>query len=1113
MKKLLKRSIVCTLMSFLLCSFTTLQAVNTTTTVTWPFGAGTAGQVATYTAGTENYFSVNWVDKGSNLTYKDKSTNYSINYTRFQPLTTGVADANNVVAFSIRPATGMSFAPTSISFDCMRYGTDGGSIDVAWKSADGTVTPIATALKPARDNSGAGTHATYTITSAPASSGDCMLYVYIYGLGNTKQMGLANIVVNGNLSGEPIAVTKYAFSTSVSPATGGTVASFPVGASLDAGTSVTVTATRSFGHQFKEWRDASTDAVVSSANPYTFTLNSDASLKAVFDTVYNYSLTLNTSGGAPAYMVAASPAATVVNGQNMYETGTTVTLTASNNPLLTFTNWSTGETNAVKTVSMTQNQALTAAFSAVDYIVGWDLYRAGGSSRPADFYSTSDNQVSALILRKADGTVNSWLDKSMIAAGGYSGRGAAVNWKPLADQYYYQISFNATDFTNIKVAAGMLYNYNAYSVQKCEYSLDGTNFTLLGTYTMSAGQTWYDNTFSLPADANHAAKVYVRWIPDYTSTVVGTTAVANDGTSISNIYVTATAAIYNDGTAPALSSSVPAASATNASTTGKVVLTFDEKVKLTSTSVVASLGSKQLTPAVSGTTVTFPYSGLDYNTAFTFTLPANSVSDLAGNVLTTPLTVSFTTMNRPTVTKKAFDFVVGVDGDFKAAITAATAASSSGERFRIFFPNGQYNIGASTGNTNQMTTVTLPNVSYVGQSSDGVVLYNKNTTEGISITATMNFTNTANNLYLQDLTLKNGDYRSGVASIGRCAALQDYGTKNIYKNVNVLSNQDTYYSGSGRNYFEGGSLHGTVDFLCGGGDIFFNECLLYLEDRGGNCITAPATASNWGYVFSGCTIDGFASTNGNYNLGRPWQNSPKSIYINTKMNVLPSAAGWTEMGVVPGLFAEYGSVTSTGTAVDVSMRKTSFTYSGVTTSVNPWLTAAQAATYTIDNVLGGTDAWQPRLYTDQAAVPVISISGSTINWADNNYVLCWAVFKDNVFVKFVTTNSYTIPAISSSVYTVRAANEMGGLSLASNGVSNGPNDVRSPKSNVFATLNDKNLVVNNVETGASVSVYSFTGLLLHKQIATSNTLTIPIASSCIVKVNSASGSVSLKVIK
>jgi len=1032
MRKLLNRGILGVLLSFVLCVALSAQTVNSPSTVTWSFGLGTTGQTATYTTGTEGYFSTNWVALGSNQNYKDKATTNAIVYTRFFPtVQNNSVTANDFVSFNIRPKTGLTFKPTSISFNCIRYGTDGGLIDVSWKSTDGTMTTIATGLKPVRDNAGVTitpvlTTCDLSALTIPASSGECGLYISIYSLGNTKTAGLANIVVNGIVEGTPINVVTHTIATSVFPVGAGSIASNPIGNILDEGTQITFTASRNFGFKFKEWRDATTDALLSSTNPYSLTLSSDVAVKAVYDSIKTYSLAVN-GQGAPSYMVAVSPAGTIVGGQTMYETGTTVTLTASNNQVLTFTNWLTGETNPTLVVPMTQNQNITAVYSAADYIVGWDFYRSGGSSRPADLFTSSDNQTATLILRKADGTINSWLDKSIAAVGGT--RGSGINWKPLADQYYFQIGFNAKDYTDINVSAGLQYSYNAYSVQKCEYSIDGTNFTTLGTYTMSAGSTWYDQTFTLPADANHATLVYIRWIPDYTSALVGTTALANDGTTISNIYVTAKTVVVPDGVAPVLSSSIPAVNSTTASATGKVVLTFDEKVQV-AVGTVASLGGKTITPVVSGKTITFPYSGLDYNTAYTFSLPANSVSDLGGTALVTAISINFTTMTRPTVTKKAFDFVVGVDGDLKAALQAATAVTASGERFRIFFPNGQYNIGANTGDTNQKTNITLPNISFIGQSSDNVVLYNQNTTEGIGTTATVNFTSTANNLYLQDLTLKNKDYRSGVASMGRCVALQDQGTKNIYKNVNVLSNQDTYYSGSGRLYFEGGSLHGTVDFLCGGGDVFFNECLLYLEDRGGNCITAPSTASNWGYVFSGCTIDGFASTNGNYNLGRPWQNSPKSIYINTKMNVLASAAGWTEMGVVPGLFAEYNSTTSLGAVIDLSTRKKSFTYSGVTTPVNPILTADQAATYTIENVLGGTDTWQPKLYTDQANVPAISASGATLSWADNSYVLCWAVFKDGVFVKFVTTNSYAIS--TPGTYTVRAANEMGGLSAVSN---------------------------------------------------------------------------------
>ncbi len=909
-------------------------------------------------------------------------TSSAITYTGFHASWAAVA---NVTSYTLRVLLNGSAVQTIT-------GINGTSYDITGLTPGGNYTFAVTAI---------GDAVNYNSSNESSQSGSIQLpYIYLYTSKNNASAG------------------------TVSPSSG----------TYSPNASVQLTATKNFGYAFVNWVDSVSGSALSTANPYTVTMDGTKHIKAIFNTLNTYKLTVDLVGGAKSYMVSAAPAATVVNGNNMYEDGTVVTLTASNNSILTFSNWSDNSTNSTLTLTMNQDQTTTATYSAVDYIVGWDFYASGNTSRPADFYSTSDNSTSTLITRNAAGTSSSWLDKS-VSSGSYYGRGAAVNWKNGADlyQYYYQTSFVATDFTDIKVAAGMLYNYNARSIQKCEYSLDGSTFIPVDTYTMSVAQTWYDKTINLPAECNHASRVYVRWIPDNTSAIVGATP-ANDGTAISAIYITGTQAAYNDGLAPTLSSSVPANSGTGASATGKVVLNFSKNVQVAG-GTTATLGSKILTPAVSGKSISFSYSGLNYNTSYTFTLAAGTVSDIFGNTLSNPVTFSFTTMNRPTVTKKSFDFVVGVDGNFSAAIAAATAASSSGNRFRIFFPDGQYNIGTATGNSNQMTTITLPNVSFVGQSSDGTVLYNQNTTEGISSTATMYFTNTANNLYIQDLSLKNNDYRSGSASLGRCVALWDQGTKNIYKNVNVLSNQDTYYSGTGRTYFEGGSIHGTVDFICGGGDVFFNESLIYLESRTGNCITAPSTTTSYGYVFSGCTIDGFANTNGNFNLGRPWQNSPRTVYINTTMNVLPTAAGWTEMGVVPALFAEYNSANSLGTSVDVSMRKSSYTYNSVTTPVSPQvLTTEQAATYTIDNVLGGNDAWQPQQSTDQVAAPIIRGVIRAINWDDNDYVLCWGIFKDGNFVQFVTSNSYTIPndVTIGSVYTVRAANEMGGLSTVSN---------------------------------------------------------------------------------
>jgi pectin methylesterase-like acyl-CoA thioesterase len=397
---------------------------------------------------------------------------------------------------------------------------------------------------------------------------------------------------------------------------------------------------------------------------------------------------------------------------------------------------------------------------------------------------------------------------------------------------------------------------------------------------------------------------------------------------------------------------------------------------------------------------------------------------LAGMTVVTPAYAA--------VTKKAFDFVVGVNGDFKTAMAAASSAASSGKRFYIFFPNGEYNIGALTGNSNQMTTFTTSNISFIGQSADSTVIYNKSLNEGISITATLYFSN-ANNLYLQDLTILNkanyGD-PSTYSTTGRHVAVMEQGNNIIYNRVKLLSTQDTYYTKGNRTYWENGEIHGTTDFICGGGDILFNKCLIYTDKN--STITAPATSTSWGYVFLNCTIDGSVTT---YKLGRSWNNAPKCVYINTIMKKLPAAAGWGDpMNVVPSLFAEYNSKNASGAAVDLSGRRTTYTLNGTTVTINPVLTADQAAKYTVANVMTGSDNWQPDNIARLISAPIVQRESATLKWNDDNDALCWVVFKNNKYFKCVTSTSCDISADAQAEYIVRAANAMGGLSAVSNSV-------------------------------------------------------------------------------
>lgn len=342
--------------------------------------------------------------------------------------------------------------------------------------------------------------------------------------------------------------------------------------------------------------------------------------------------------------------------------------------------------------------------------------------------------------------------------------------------------------------------------------------------------------------------------------------------------------------------------------------------------------------------------------------------------------------------------------------------------------------------------------------------------------------NKANNLYLQDISILNkANYRNGsnLSNTGRHVAIKEQGENIIYKNVKLLSTQDTYYTLGTRTYWEDGEIHGTVDFICGQGDVFFNRCLLFLE-RDKSCIAAPATKTTWGYVFMNCIIDG---TGSNHLLGRSWSNSPKCVYINTTMKKLPTASAWGDpMNVVPALFAEYNSQTSAGSSVDLAGRRKTYTVGGTTVTLNPVLSASQASQYTVANVLKGNDNWQPDLFARQVSAPVIRIEGTMLKWNDNDSALCWVVFRNKKFFKSVTTNSCEIQIDASSQYFVRTANAMGGLGPASNLVDGVATSVRPNQH----SLNDSHLfhwdqtrkalsLQGFTEKNCSINIYSLDG--------------------------------------
>lgn len=1070
---------------------------NEAATVVWPFTDST--NPAVYTATPAEAFSTVNADLGDlelrgtgTGQAKDENGN-AVTFIKLRPSGTTTA-----AKWEVKPAAGLSFTPTKVSMYIQRFGTDAeNGVTVTALLADGTSVELGNYTAPRNNKSQAddkfGASANYTnkveveLTAeqqTQLTSADGFAITATVGVGASKEGGFSDVQIHGLINGTAANVAKYTLATVASPAEGGTVSAYPAADEYEEGTEVTLTATEKFGYDFVNWTDAAGNEV-STDSKFKYTVNANETLTANFKQVNTYELAIIVDGGANDYMVELTPAPTVVDGKNMYEEGTKVALVASSNAILAFSSWSNGQTSSEIEVDMTENIALTASYSAKDYIVGWDFIKRGNNGRVADFYSTSDNEAASLIMTNADGKTAGWLDKSKEAAGGYeSFIGAAVNWNNIADKYYYQTKINASEFTNIKVQAEMMYNYNAYQKQTIEFSIDGTNWTKVGEATMEAVKTATPISAELTADANNAAELYIRFIPDYTSTIDGTTS-NNDGTTITNIFILGEKKLVDDGKAPTLLSTVPATGATSASANGRVVMNFDEKVKLTA-AAKATLNGEELVLSATGKTVAAEYKNLSYATEYTFQLVAGSVSDLTDNVLNEAVNVTFTTMTKPTVDKALYDFIVPDDGNFKDALNAAAARTDKSKRFRIFVKQGNHIIPA---NQNSMVTGTdgksypdpktsfgTPNTSIIGEDMALTTVANTmpndlasnpdagaggqaNPLEGIRTSGLLYMTSGATNTYFQDITLKTNT----PDATGRNVILVDGGNKTICKDVTLWAYQDTYVSDRSQSlyYFEGGVIRGRTDFICGSGDVFFNDVDIVMCEQGGY-IVAPRDNVKYGYVFKDCTLKGEQdNVNGNYFLGRPWTEAAETYYIDCTMEAIPTAAGWTNMSAGGCTrFAEYNSVSASGTTVDLSGRVKEL---GNTNphSFNPVLSAEEAAE--IGNMSNMFGDWDPRQATEQAPTPTnvtLYKGDNTLKWDNNDYALLWAVCKDGKAVAFTTEPTYTVDD-ATAIWSVRAANEMGGLGEA-----------------VTATVSETTGIenVNNANGVVSTSYYNLNGV-------------------------------------
>lgn len=369
--------------------------------------------------------------------------------------------------------------------------------------------------------------------------------------------------------------------------------------------------------------------------------------------------------------------------------------------------------------------------------------------------------------------------------------------------------------------------------------------------------------------------------------------------------------------------------------------------------------------------------------------------------------------------------------DLLAAIKYANAKSSASNPVKIFLKNATYDIG-----TNIKTEVKGAYVSLIGESRNGVLIVNHPVAAGMNNTETLYTTGT--DIYLQDIQIRcDVSYSNSVAS-GVGVAIQVRGDKSIFKNVDLQGNQDTYLSSgnaSQRGYFVDGRIEGTVDYICGGGNIWFENTLLYNNKRSnGDVIAAPSTSGDtaYGYVFYNCTVDGDASTQANkWNFARGWKDCAAATWINTKCLINPSAQGYTNM--TSGLavrFHEYNTTNANGVAI------TGHNLNGLGySSSSDAIYLSSIGKYTYDNVVKGSDNWDAAAIASQVKPVDVSINGTTLTWSGS--APAYLIEDANGFVAITTEKTYNV-SNAKGTYTVRAANGRGGFGTAVEAEQNSP---------------------------------------------------------------------------
>lgn len=212
---------------------------------------------------------------------------------------------------------------------------------------------------------------------------------------------------------------------------------------------------------------------------------------------------------------------------------------------------------------------------------------------------------------------------------------------------FFEVEMPTTSLTNIKVNFAIGDGSSSATKFGVVYSVDGgATWTILPDYTSGSHWNTY-NDVTYPLQADNKEKLIVRML------IQSATKTSNYNLKYLNI-------LADDNQAPALVSIDPAQGQDDVVPTGRITMKFNESVVAADGAAGiltnnATKKSERLTPVVNNSKVTFAFEELDLSSSYTFTVPANSFSDLAGNICAEAYSVTFTTSDKRPVPPPVLD--------------------------------------------------------------------------------------------------------------------------------------------------------------------------------------------------------------------------------------------------------------------------------------------------------------------------------------------------------------------------------------------------------------------------------------------------------------------------